>query len=148
LIIAGEFYEPVDRYISLIRQSGLEPYVELNDRYIPNEEIPELLERADVLALPYRDATQSGVLRTALSSGLPVIASAVGAFADEVVDGVNGLLVKPGDPGSLGGALIRYFRDGLGPKFAENLKLGPRISDAAELVRIIESLAPPPRIAR
>lgn len=146
LIIAGEFYEPVDRYLNFIRQSRLEPYVELDDRYIPNEEIPRLLERADVLALPYRDATQSGVLRMALGSGLPVIASAVGAFADEVVDGVNGLLVKPGDPGSLSQALIHYFSDGLGPEFARNIRLAATKGGADDLVKIIESIAGQPSI--
>jgi glycosyltransferase involved in cell wall biosynthesis len=141
LIIAGEFYEPVDKYLSSIRRLGLEPYVEVNDRYVPNEEIPKLLERADVLALPYRDATQSGVLRMAVSSGLPVVASDVGAFADEIVDGVTGLLVKPEDPNSLARAFVRYFNYGLGPKFAENLKPATTARSADELVRIIESLA-------
>lgn len=144
LIIAGEFYESADRYIKLINQFGLAAHVEINDRYIPNEEIPRLLDRADVLALPYRDATQSGVLRMALSSGLPVIASEVGAFAQEVKPGINGLLVKPDDPDSLAGALIRYFKEGLGPRLAGNLKATHSGKDASELAGIIESLAGQP----
>jgi glycosyltransferase involved in cell wall biosynthesis len=141
LIIAGEFYEPVDKYLNSIRRLGLEPYVKVSDKYVPNEEIPQLLERVDVLALPYRDATQSGVLRMAVSSGLPVVASNVGAFADEIVDGVTGLLVKPGDPNSLARALIRYFNYGLGPRFAQNLKPVRPAGSADDLACIIESLA-------
>jgi glycosyltransferase involved in cell wall biosynthesis len=141
LIIAGEFYEPMDRYLSLIRRLGLEPYVEVNDRYIPNEEIPLLLERADVLALPYRDATQSGVLRMALSSGLPAVASDVGSFSDEIQDGTFGLLVKPGNPDALARALIDYFNCGLGPKFAQNLRSAKTATNADELAVLLESLA-------
>ena len=141
LIVAGEFYEAIDKYDSMIRRYGLEPFVQVNDRYVPNEEIEVLLEKADVLALPYRDATQSGVLRMALSSGMPVVASEVGAFADEVLDNVNGLLVKAGDRQSLAAALIKYFKEGLGPKFARNIRLADRTGDAHELPEIIESLA-------
>jgi glycosyltransferase involved in cell wall biosynthesis len=149
LIVAGEFYEPIDKYTSLIRQFGLESVVELNDRYIPNEEIPGFLDRADVLVLPYRSATQSGVLTMALASGLPVVASDVGAFADQVETDVNGLLVRPADPVSLASALIRYFKNGLGPAFAQHLlsakgpSAGPQ-RGCTELVHILESLGSPP----
>jgi glycosyltransferase involved in cell wall biosynthesis len=141
LIIAGEFYEPLDHYLESVRRLGLEPYVEVNDRYVPNEEIPQLLDRADVLVLPYRDATQSGVLRMALSSGLPAVASNVGAFPDEIQDGVSGLLVEPGDPDSLARALINYFNRGLGPTFAQNLRSAKTAGNADELAALLESLA-------
>ena len=143
LVIAGEFYEPLDYYLSSIRRLGIDQYVEVNDKYVPNEEIPQLLESVDVLALPYRDATQSGVLRMAVSSGLPAIASDVGAFADEIQDGVTGLLVKPGDPESLARALISYFNCGLGPRFAHNLRSTKTGCDAENLAALVESLADP-----
>ena len=142
LIIAGESYEPAGKYARMIRELGLEGVVEVDDRYIPNEEILNLLERADVVALPYLRASQSGVLKMALGSGLPAVASNAGSFADEIVDEVNGLLVKPGDPVSLANALIRYFKEGLGPKFNQNLRLAAGTDDSAILVEIIESLAP------
>jgi glycosyltransferase involved in cell wall biosynthesis len=148
LIIAGEFYEPVDKYLGLIDRLGLQQYVEIDDRYVPNEEIAALFERADVLALPYRHATQSGVLRGALGSRLPVVASAVGAFCDEVVHNLNGLLVRPGDPDELAAALVRYFKAGLGPQFAHNMSSANATADDAELAGIIESLAAPPALPR
>jgi len=145
LIIAGEFYEPVDKYTEMVSRLGLEPFVELEDRYVPNEQIAALLDRADVLVLPYHNATQSGVLRMAMSSGLPVIASEVGALADEVANDINGLLVKAGDPVALSAALIRYFKEGLGPKFVKNMPLPDAKADALELVNIVESVASAPR---
>jgi glycosyltransferase involved in cell wall biosynthesis len=141
LIIAGEFYEALDKYTGLIRKLGLEPVVEVNDRYIPNEEIAGFLDRADVLVLPYRSATQSGVLRMALASALPVVASDVGAFADEVQNDVNGLLVRPADPASLACALVRYFKQGLGPGFARNLMSASELRGTPDVVDIVESVA-------
>jgi glycosyltransferase involved in cell wall biosynthesis len=41
----------------------------------------------------------------AMQAGLPVIGSSVGEMAHSIVNGVNGLLVDPGDPGSLAAAI-------------------------------------------
>jgi len=47
----------------------------------------------------------------ALAVGCPVIATAVGGIPEVVRDGENGLLVPPGDPEALAGALRRFFDD-------------------------------------
>lgn len=43
-------------------------------------------------------ATQSGVARVALSSGLPIVASRTGALAEVVQENITGLLFPPGEP--------------------------------------------------
>jgi glycosyltransferase involved in cell wall biosynthesis len=47
----------------------------------------------------------------AMAMGLPVVASAVGGMREILTDGVEGLLVPPGDPLALAGALERLGRD-------------------------------------
>ena len=54
-------------------------------RFVDDAEIPAFLRRADVVALPYRDTEQSGVLYTGLAFGKPLVLSAVGGFP-EVAD--------------------------------------------------------------
>lgn len=51
-------------------------------RFIPDPEIPALLERADVLALPYRRIEQSGVLHAGLAFAKPMVLGNVGGFAE------------------------------------------------------------------
>ncbi len=51
-------------------------------RFVADREIPAIFERADVVALPYRDAEQSGVLYTALAFGKPIVASDAGGFPE------------------------------------------------------------------
>ncbi len=98
LIVVGEFYDSIDKYMELIRRRRIESHVLIDNRYVPNEEVAAIFERADVLVLPYTSASQSGVARISLSNGLPVIASRTGGLSETVIDGVNGLLFSPGDP--------------------------------------------------
>lgn len=75
------------------------------DGFVPEAEVPALLNAADAVCLPYRRIDQSGVLFMALSNGLPVIATDVGIFRD-VLDDDTGLIVPPDDPAALADALL------------------------------------------
>jgi len=121
LLIAGEFYDAVDKYQKLISEYGLEQHVVLDNRYIPNEEIAGIFERADVLVLPYWTATQSSVAGIALANALPVIASESGGLKEIVIENVNGLLFPVGDSDALAEKIIFYFTNNLGSEFAKNL---------------------------
>ncbi len=70
-----------------------------------------LLARADVLALPSgAEACPMAVLQ-GMASSLPVVASSVGGVPEVVRDGVDGLLVRPGDRVGLTAALGRLHAD-------------------------------------
>lgn len=73
-------------------------------RFIEDAEIPAIVRRADVVALPYRDVEHSGVLYAALAFGKPLVLSAVGGFP-EVAEQGAARLVPPEDPAALAAAL-------------------------------------------
>ncbi len=79
--------------------------------YIPFSDVPRYFAAADVLAMPYRRISQSGVLFLALSLGLPVVATRVGALPEMLRDGDSALLVAPESPTALGEALARALGD-------------------------------------
>jgi glycosyltransferase involved in cell wall biosynthesis len=88
--------------------------------YVPFSDVPRYFAAADVLVLPYRHVSQSGVLYLALSLGLPVVATRVGALPEVIRDGESGLLVAPESPGALAGAIARVLGDpGLRRRLAE-----------------------------
>ncbi len=110
LIIAGEFYEKEAQYQSYIEKHGLQDCVYTFNRYIPNEEVPYFFSAADVVVLPYRSATQSGIVPVCYYYQKPVIATAVGGLPEVVETDRTGLLVPPNDPVSLGNAILRFFK--------------------------------------
>jgi glycosyltransferase involved in cell wall biosynthesis len=82
-------------------------YFQIDDRYIPADEVPKLLREAGVIVMPYLDATQSGVVAHAFNAKRGVIASSVGAIPEIVEHERNGLLVPAGDAGALAQAMER-----------------------------------------
>jgi glycosyltransferase involved in cell wall biosynthesis len=72
---------------------------------VPRREVAPLLRSADVVVcLPWSEP-HGIVALAAMACGRPVVASAVGALADAVVDGVTGMLVPPHRPRQAGAAL-------------------------------------------
>jgi glycosyltransferase involved in cell wall biosynthesis len=121
LVVAGEFYEDAAPYRGQVERvnagsPGTAPAVRLMDRYLPDDEVEALLKAADVVVLPYRSATQSGVTHVAYALGVPVITTDVGGLAETVRPGETGLVVPPEDPAALADAIVRYFADGLSPR--------------------------------
>ena len=78
---------------------------ELHNRYLSDAEVARLFQRAAVCVLPYRQATQSSVPLIAAAFGVPVVATTVGAFIEDVPR-VGGLLVPPGDSEALAEAIM------------------------------------------
>ena len=78
---------------------------------IPDEMVASLFRQASVVALPYIEASQSGILAIACAFGKPVVASAVGGIPEMLDHGQMGYLVPPKDPHSLAEAIIKLLKD-------------------------------------
>jgi glycosyltransferase involved in cell wall biosynthesis len=95
-------------------QARLQPLVDqrrvvLDIRHIPDEDTERYFMAADLLVLPYRDIFQSGVLFLGYRYGLPVVATDVGSFREDVVEGRTGFLCPPENASELASAIDRYF---------------------------------------
>ncbi|MDB4575702.1 glycosyltransferase, partial [bacterium] len=94
LTIAGEFWNGEQEMRLKIEAAGLGDQIELRPRYHTDEETAELFDRADVVVLPYRSATGSGVVPIAYHYNKPVIVTNVGGLPDVVLDQQTGWIVS------------------------------------------------------
>lgn len=73
-------------------------------------DIARLLRAMDLMVLPALSAAAPGPLLEAMASGLPVVATAVGAHRELVQPGLTGILVPPGSPEMMAAAIADYCR--------------------------------------
>jgi glycosyltransferase involved in cell wall biosynthesis len=78
---------------------------------IPYKEGAELFQGCSVVALPYIDASQSGVIPTAYGFKKPVVVTDVGAIPEIVDNGITGFIVPPKNPEALADAIVKLLKD-------------------------------------
>ncbi|QBI52482.1 glycosyltransferase family 4 protein [Streptomonospora litoralis] len=127
LTVAGEFWGGSQRLRDLARELGVADRVVFREGYVPAAQLPGLFAGADALVLPYRSATATQNVYLAHEHGLPAIATRAGGLADQVTDGVDGLLCEPGDADDLTCALRRFYTGDT----AERLRAAVRPVDPA-----------------
>lgn len=110
LLIAGEFRDASCRK-QILKQMEINRYREeiiFQEKFVPNEEVEVYFKAADVLCLPYRSITQSGLVFLAPRFGLPMVTSDVGSLR-EFVEGGLGLIASSNDANGLAKALLLFF---------------------------------------
>jgi len=109
LLIAGEVYGNKDKYLNLIKESGYTEDIILWDEYIGSADVELYFKAADLLVLPYRTATQSGVIQTAYVMGLGVVTTPVGGLPEMVMPGKTGVVANSVSAEDLASAISSYF---------------------------------------
>ena len=122
LIVAGEFYGDEKEYRSIIQELRIPAKnLILATDYIPNDDVALYFSAANVTVLPYRTATQSGIVQIAYNFDVPVIATNVGGLAEIVIDGKSGIIAEDATPEAIAEAVLRYFQQRMEPQLTEGV---------------------------
>lgn len=113
LSIVGEFWQKEDATRARITALGLGARVDLVPRFVGEQEAAEYFARADLVVLPYRHATGSGIVAMAYHYGKPVLATRVGGLPESVTHSRTGYLVESGSAAALAKAIDAVTRDEL-----------------------------------
>ena len=108
LLVAGEFYGDSAPYLKQIKDLHIEDKVELHTDFIPDSEVNRFFSAADIVAQPYKTATQSGVTQIAFHFEKPMLVTNVGGLAEIVPHGKIGYVVEP-DSQQIADALCDFF---------------------------------------
>lgn len=108
LIIAGEFYSNKEQYLQQIEQSNLKDRIILEDRFISHDAVKYYFGAADLVAQPYKTATQSGISQLAYHFNKPMVVTKVGGLPEIVAHGKVGYVV-PVDASAIAAAIADFF---------------------------------------
>ena len=107
LIVAGEFYSNGAKYLDQARALGISDRVVWKTEFVPDHEVRYYFAAADLIAQPYKSATQSGVTQIAYHFQKPMLVTRVGGLAEIVPDGRVGYVVEP-EPRAIAAALQAF----------------------------------------
>lgn len=116
LIIAGEAGDAETRQIVLKCKeifSKLPNQVKVifHDKFIPVTEVAKYFIASDIVVLPYRRVTHSGIPHLAYTFGRPIIATNVGDFEEIIEEGKNGFVLSSNTQENLSEKIIQAFSD-------------------------------------
>lgn len=106
LVVAGggKYHFDISEYQQL-------DYIDIRNRFIPDEELVALIQHTAFLVCPYTDATQSGVIMSAYAFYKPAIATNVGGLPEMVEHNRYGLIIKEKDEQALADAIIAMWEN-------------------------------------
>lgn len=121
LIVAGECYGSFDKYQKIIDNNNLGNRILLQLEYLKDSEISPYFSAADVCVLPYRSATQSGIVGIAYHFGLPIIATDVGGLREVIEPYETGIIIDKTEPTLLSNAIQSFFQQNMAEQFIANV---------------------------
>ena len=121
LIIAGEFYEDKQPYLDLIEKYQIQNQVILHAKFIANDDVKLYFSAADLVALPYRTATQSGVTQVSFHFEVPTLVTNVGGLGEIIPHQKAGYVVEPNGK-AIAESIKDYFTNHRMPLYTEGMK--------------------------
>jgi len=140
LLVAGEFYTNADFYYGLARELNLKDKIIWHTHFIPNERVREYFCSANLVAQPYKNATQSGVTQVAYHFEVPMLVTNVGGLPEMVSHGKAGYVVNP-DPKEIADSIADYFSKGLEQEFTAYIREAKKRFTWKNLVEAVLSAA-------
>jgi len=138
-IIAGECYENENKYLDIINNYNLEGYVTWHNKYIDEDKIHLYFSASDLVLLPYKKTTQSGVISIAYNFDKPVVTSNLVGLR-EYVDPKYNYLFNPGNFNDLTKLLINIIDTYDYDEIEKNIKIFKQNFSIQKLNKKIEKL--------
>ena len=94
LLIVGESYENKNKYLNLIKKFKLEEHVVWINEYVPDNKVNLYFSACDLVVLPYKKASQSGIIPIAYNYNKIILASDTDGLKEFIYEGKNGYLFE------------------------------------------------------
>ncbi len=122
LLIVGECYANQKEIEDDISSAGLLNRIRWINEFVPDSDVSLYFNAADIVALPYRRATQSGVAQIALSFCKTLVLTDTGGLSELVDVGATGFLAEPESPTSIAESILAGFELISDPDLPERIR--------------------------
>lgn len=139
ILAVGDCYERPEPYSDIIYANNLSDIFDLRFEFIPNEKVSLYFSAADIIVLPYKSATQSGIVPIAYHFNKPVIVTNVGGLSEIVEEGKTGYVVEP-DSSDIAEGIVKYYNQVDEINFKENIKLYNKNFTWDKFIEVIERI--------
>ena len=140
LLIVGEFYDDPKEYFELIKKLKIDDKVKVINQFVSNEEVAKYYQISDLVILPYRSATQSGILNVAYGFDKPVIVTDVGGLAEFVDEGQTGFIVNPNSPDAISEGVQNFLDVRNETNFSEHIQERNKKNSFNQLPEVFEKI--------
>ena len=120
LIVAGEFYSNAEKYAQLESELHLSEHIVWYKEFVPADKVRYYFAAADLVAQPYKTATQSGITQIAYHFERPMLVTNVGGLAEIVPHGKVGYVVAP-DVAEIADALVDFVDNHTDADYCEGI---------------------------
>lgn len=122
LLVAGEYYSNEEKYKTLIDTLHIQSRVKVVNQFINDSEVKNYFCAADIIAQPYKHATQSGVTQIAYHFEIPMLVTNVGGLPEMIPNEIVGYVVEP-KVDEISNALLRFYQEQKEDFFKQNIKI-------------------------
>ena len=139
LIVAGEFYDNKEEYISQIQNLGIQDSVILKSDFIPDKDVKNYFCACDMITQTYRTATQSGVTQIAYHFERPMLVTNVGGLSEIVPHNKVGYVCDINII-DIANYILQFYSENKEEEFAKNTKHEKIKFSWSELVKGVDNL--------
>lgn len=139
LVVAGEFYGDQEKYEVLIQNLKLENEIIIHPKFIPDNEVVNYFCACDIIAQPYKTATQSGVTQVGYHFEKPMLVTNVGGLSEIIPHEKAGYAVDPNST-EIAKHLIAFFKENKEEQFIAFVKTEKLKYSWKNLIHSIEEL--------
>ena len=133
------FFGLIRPYKGLVDEYKIKNIIDLRFEFVPNNKVSLYFSAADIIVLPYKSATQSGIVPVAYHFNKPVIVTNVGGLGEIVQEGKTGYVVTPNSV-EISNSIIKYYRNSDKINFKEKIKVYNKNFSWDKFVETIQSI--------
>ena len=121
LIIAGEFYEPIDKYLNLIKGLDLNDKIIINNKFLDSKMIRDYICASDLIIQPYMKASQSGITPLCYFYETPSVVSNINGLKEIIHRDKSGTTFEK-TPENLSTAILESLEEDRNNYYRINIK--------------------------